>query len=192
MSMKKNWIASDHHLGHKNILNFLRRDKVTKIRGQFKDIDHHDRVIVDNHNSVVDDNDRVYFLGDLAMSKAHLPKFNEFKGKKLLMKGNHDEEDLKHYSMFENVCGSRDRNYDGRKFIMTHIPLHTDCVERFDVNFHGHLHSNVINDPRYLCVSLEHTGYFPITIEEALDRVDQNKKHFARTGFVIDFSEKYL
>jgi calcineurin-like phosphoesterase family protein len=60
------------------------------------------------------------------------------------------------------------KDKDGNKVILSHIPIHPDCLGRFGTNIHGHLHQNKLDDTRYKCVSLEHTDYKPIQIFEAL------------------------
>jgi calcineurin-like phosphoesterase family protein len=68
------------------------------------------------------------------------------------------------------------------QFILSHIPLHPDCVgERFKRNVHGHLHGNRIMklniqsphelwepDPRYLCVCVEQINYTPVSFDDVL------------------------
>lgn len=68
--------------------------------------------------------------------------------------------------------------------ILSHIPIHPESLARFGCNIHGHLHANEVMvmeetrygdrkvpDPRYLCVSVEHTNYTPILFEDALKRI---------------------
>lgn len=62
------------------------------------------------------------------------------------------------------------KDHEGHKVILSHIPIHPESVGRFGTNIHGHLHYQKVDDPRYVCVSLEHTDYFPIEIHEALKR----------------------
>ena len=53
---------------------------------------------------------------------------------------------------------------------MSHVPLHPASLGRWGANVHGHLHSNFVKDPvwpdkpdqRYICVSVEHTDYYPL------------------------------
>jgi calcineurin-like phosphoesterase family protein len=50
-------------------------------------------------------------------------------------------------------------------------------LERFGCNVHGHLHSNRVLDsegnidPRYFCVSVEHTDFKPIPLEEVKTKI---------------------
>lgn len=192
-SMNKNWIISDTHFGHNNALKFTRSDG--KPLRPFSSVDEMDRTMIEKWNAVVADTDRVYHLGDVVINKKFLEYVRSLKGRKIAILGNHDEEKAARFLEvgFEDVRGSRDRKYgELGSFIATHIPIHPVSIERFRVNFHGHMHSGYVDDPRYLCVSVEHTNYAPITLEEAFARVAQNEKQFEVTGHVIDWSAKYV
>lgn len=51
------------------------------------------------------------------------------------------------------------------EFIFTHIPIHTESIKRYRGNIHGHLHMNMIDDPRYLNICVEHWDYTPQPLE---------------------------
>lgn len=59
------FLAADHHLAHEAILTF-KRDDGSPLR-DFASITEHDEYLICRHNSVVRPNDKVYFLGDVAM-----------------------------------------------------------------------------------------------------------------------------
>lgn len=166
----RTWVSADHHLGHRNILTF---DDVNGnlIRGaMFKDIEEHDNEIVERHNAIVDENDRVYMLGDVAINRRSLATLGRLRGRLVLVKGNHDIFRLKDYTpYFEDIRSYVvQKDKDGNKVILSHIPVHPDSLGRFGTNIHGHMHQNKLDDKRYICVSLEHTNYKPIQIHEAL------------------------
>lgn len=164
------FFASDHHFGHANILTFKREDG-TPLR-DFKDIDHMNEHIIKCHNEVVKPNDKVYFLGDVVMSRKNsaLKILERLNGEKILIKGNHDQCDAKAYlEYFKDIRGSH--QFEG--LIMTHIPIHPESLARWGLNVHGHLHSNVVKmalsqipDKRYFNVSMERINYTPISLEE--------------------------
>ena len=112
--------------------------------------------------------DKVYVLGDVALSKRHLPHLGRLHGKLTLVGGNHDSIGLKAYlPYFRDIVGAKEMKDE--RLVLTHIPIHTACVDRFGTNVHGHLHAETIDDPRYLCVSVEQTNYTPISLDEVLD-----------------------
>jgi len=52
--------------------------------------------------------------------------------------------------------------------IISHMPVHPSQLEyRANLNIHGHLHSHVLPDPRYVNVSMEQLeGWKPISKEK--------------------------
>lgn len=88
------WFASDHHFGHENIRRYEAR-----LRGHFSSADEMNDAILDIHNSLVDPDDTVYLLGDLAMGDfaRSITWAERLNGRKLLVAGNHD----KHSSAYE-------------------------------------------------------------------------------------------
>lgn len=167
----RTWVAADHHFGHANILNF-KRDDGTPLR-DFKTLDDHDETIIAAHNSVVSPEDRVYLLGDVVMVRRYLHKLGRLNGRLVLVKGNHDIFSLKDYSPYFDDIRSYvvQKDKDGHKVILSHMPVHPDSVGQDNTNIHGHLHYNKLDDARYVCVSMEHLPeYKPIQIYEALKR----------------------
>ena len=169
------FFASDHHFGHKNILTF-KRDDGTPLR-DFASVEAMDEHIVKCHNSAVGPRDKVYFLGDVCMSRkskdlAILARLN---GEKVLIKGNHDQCSAEAYlAYFKDIRGSH--QFDG--LIMTHIPIHPESLARWGLNVHGHLHYNVVRmslaqipDRRYFNVGMERINYTPISLEEVKKQV---------------------
>ena len=171
--MAKTFLISDTHFGHANILTFFRSSGA--LLREFPDINTHDEYLIEQWNKTVSPNDKVYHLGDVGFKSfsklgAILERLN---GTKVLIKGNHDGFKLSQYAQyFKDVRGSHQLD----KFILTHIPIHPQSVERWTANIHGHLHANTIqeripglglqDDPRYINVSVEQIGYKPIDFEE--------------------------
>lgn len=168
--MSNIFFCSDHHFGHANILNFKREDG-TPLR-DFQDIDHMNEIIVQRHNLTVRPGDKVYFLGDVVMSRktSALEILGRMNGEKILVKGNHDQCKPEAYlKYFKDIRGSH--QFEG--LIMTHIPIHPESLARWGLNVHGHLHYQVVKMPlsqipdrRYFNVSMERINYTPISLEE--------------------------
>lgn len=148
---------SDLHLGHENICKFEGSN-----RGNCKTVEEHDEWIISQWNSVVQKTDLVWVLGDVAFTKEGLAKVKRLKGTKKLVLGNHDtfgnEEYLKYFGKLYGFT-----KYKG--MWLSHAPIH-ECSLRSMKNIHGHLHSSKIDDPRYICVSVEQLGGIPRTLEE--------------------------
>lgn len=146
-----NYITSDLHLQHKRIIEFC-----PESRGHFASTEEMTEGIINNINSVVTDNDRLYILGDIAFCPPgqavdYLKRIN---GEKVIIWGNHDRK-LRGSTEFEyqkSLMGVIDnRDYLATHFkvddkncnvVMMHFPIYSwDGVRFGGFHFFGHLHS---------------------------------------------------
>lgn len=194
------FVISDTHFGHTNSWAKFKLPNGDPLR-PFSSNEEMDEAMIERWNAKVSPQDTVYHLGDVVIKKSSLELVKRLNGKKRLVRGNHDIFHDKHYREvgFEKMYGVR---VFVDKFILSHIPLHPDCVtDRFKVNVHGHLHANEVTrqipvqqtdewvsalshteiDPRYLCVSVEHTNYEPLSFEEVEARI---ARRWEATGYV--------
>jgi calcineurin-like phosphoesterase family protein len=132
--------------------------------------------MVYSHNRVVKPKDKVYFLGDVTTSRSaeSLEILARMNGEKVLIKGNHDQHKAAQYLKYFKDIRGVDPHISG--FVLSHVPLHPDCLTRWGTNIHGHLHSNVIlldnkPDPRYVSACMEQIDYTPISLEEIKAKV---------------------
>lgn len=164
------WAIGDTHWGHNNIVKFVDHEG-NKIR-PWDDILAMEEAMVELWNETVSPNDYVIHLGDVAINRSGydrvMPRLN---GKKILVMGNHDTFHMSTYlEHFQHVTGMITAN----RCVMTHAPIHTDSVNRFGINVHGHLHSNRVLDKdgfpnhRYLCLSAERTVFKPVDLNQAV------------------------
>lgn len=179
--MTKTWVTADPHWGHAGVCRFMGPDDATKLR-PWDDPEEMDAAMIKNWNAVVSPQDRVYVLGDLAINRKAIHKIGLCHGRKVLVKGNHDIFALKDYlPYFDDIRAYVvKKTPQGGKLIMSHIPIHEESLGRWGLNVHGHLHSQtvkkktqyntLVEDKRYVCVSVEQTNFTPITLEEAVSR----------------------
>jgi calcineurin-like phosphoesterase family protein len=175
--MSNLFYISDLHFGHANILTFKRADG-TPLR-DFTDLEHMHSVMEERWNAVVRERDTVYVLGDVAIARRGLQMLSRLRGRKVLIKGNHDIFKLADYTEhFADI-----RAYDVKQGLaFSHIPVHPESLARFGCNVHGHLHYREVlddagnPDPRYFNVSCERLDFIP------LSREDLHKAIVARGG----------
>lgn len=164
------WLIADTHFGHANLLSKIKGEDGLPLR-LFSSIEEMHRTIIENWNSRVKANDIVYHLGDVAFGKNNLHIMGVLNGKKILIKGNHDNLPIEQYMLyFSDVRSYKEVNGS----ILSHIPIHESSLTRYKYNIHGHIHRGQVMkdsmpDRRYINVSVEQTGYRPITIEEAFN-----------------------
>ena len=162
----KNFVISDTHFGHSNILTFEHNGN--KVR-EFDSVDHMDETMIENWNRVVRPVDRVYHLGDIVMNRRCMPILDRLNGKKVLIKGNHDIFKLSDYlPYFDDIRAYK--VFPKHMIILSHIPIHPSQMNRFKLNIHGHIHTNILDDDRYLNVSVEKINYTPLDLNEILEK----------------------
>ena len=78
------WFTSDLHFGHANIIEYSGRP--------FHDVNHMNQALIERWNALVQPDDIVWVLGDVAMGRIDetLPLVQQLAGHKRLVAGNHD------------------------------------------------------------------------------------------------------
>lgn len=181
------WFISDTHFFHENILKFTGDDG--KLIRNFNDVTEMNERMIQEWNSRVKPQDKVYHLGDVFLGvqfpSAAVALIKTLNGHKRLMLGNHDHIEQPAYREFERIelwTGGKFKQYN---FVASHIPLRPDQMRDGEFNVHGHIHQNKIqgmllkpgipgtlpsvvygDDPRYINVCVEHTNYCPIHLDE--------------------------
>lgn len=134
----------------------------------------HDEMLISNWNSVVNNDDIVWFLGDFAFAK-HIGTDRvkeigrKLKGHKKMVYGNHDREKPEFYYScgFEEVC-VRPTLLKGW-FLLSHAP--SMYMNKYPLFFYvyGHVHSHegfYTKTENSRCVCVERTDFKPIQIHE--------------------------
>lgn len=167
------YLTSDLHFNHKNILKYEPNSR------PFATIEEMNNTLISNWNKVVQPQDTVYVLGDLAMgrnedSRACIEQLN---GKIELIRGNHDNKArLEMYSELGiKIHDIYYLNYKGLFFILLHFPLENKDFSKmiFESNkevilLYGHVHSKgqpgFINNSYH--VGVDTNNLTPISIEQ--------------------------
>ena len=154
----KYWLISDTHLGHHNLEDYESRPEDFTIQ------------IINNWNTLVNDNDLIIHLGDVILSgKDNYNRWvTNLRGRKILIKGNHDSGSYKFYLEhgWDFVCEYFVWKIYGLQILFSHKPM--IIWSGIDINIHGHSHSrgNFISDKHRLFI-LEH-HYKPIELRTFL------------------------
>lgn len=170
------WFYSDPHFDQSSMVDGKYTIDGDKLR-PFETVEEMNETIVANHNAVVKPSDHVYCLGDFAMKKESVEKWApRLNGHGRILLGNHDIFGYKFYARFFEKVGAY-RYFDDLLF--SHIPVAPwSCGAR--VNVHGHCHRSkplfydvpnpdargFVKSQRYVNISLEHTNYRPVSLEE--------------------------
>lgn len=155
------WFISDTHFNHENIIKYCNRP--------FKNSKQMDEYIIKQWNSVVNEEDIVYHLGDFALGLSfdeYKDLFDKLNGQIILIRGNHDrkgKEFLKRIGFIEVYKKLTIGNY-----ILSHRPLNKKQIPADFINIHGHIHNNDYKEGfdknKYINISVEKINYKPIWI----------------------------
>ncbi len=164
---------ADLHLGHKNIW---------KYRPVFESTLHNDLYFMHLLAEVCKKRGTMYFLGDIVFDEKYLDFIDSLPGTKILVPGNHCSE----YISTKKLCEVFDEVHamvKYKEFWLTHAPIHPAEL-RNKKNVHGHVHTESINSPEYLNVSVDSSfmNFFPRTLHEvrqAFEKVNTEQKIFA-------------
>lgn len=174
--MSKNiFFISDTHFGHANMITFVNYDG-TRMR-PFNSVEECDELMIENWNKIVKPTDRIYHLGDVVYKCKNRDEIMQrLNGEKVLIKGNHDRDQLGWYmKYFKDIRGTH--HIDGN-YLLGHFPIHSDSKGRFVRQLHGHIHAQEVMktvwyptgfgiepDPWYRNCCVEVSDYAPIPFE---------------------------
>ena len=161
------YFTSDMHLGHEAIIRMQKRP--------FENAEEMNRILIENYNSVVQKNDTVYFLGDIC-HRIGVDSANELiaslKGKKYLIKGNHDKKYDE--SLFVEIRDFMTISANGHHISLMHYPMLSWPRSHYgSIMLHGHIHAdesynltNRTDGIRRYDVGVEANNYMPVSIRQ--------------------------
>lgn len=174
----KTYFTSDWHIGHKNIIRLGERP--------FENEGQMSATLIQNYNEVIQDDDLVYFVGDIFWNHQLAPYYvQSLKGHKILILGNHDkgfkEKGRDKYRQFYYDAGfihiyTCDSIPVGKYEVMiNHFPYqNNDPNQRYRDHrlpdngkwlIHGHIHQNGFVKDRQINVSVEMWDYKPVSLD---------------------------
>jgi calcineurin-like phosphoesterase family protein len=160
----KVWFTSDLHFGHKSVLYFHpeRREAAGITLEELQEdnkaaIIKHDEWLIEKWNKTISKEDFVYILGDFCLgNKEYTEKIlNRLRGRKFLIKGNHDKscQGLEHYFQWVGDIKEAKFSHNQYKFIkegetfaveMCHFPMFSwNRRPHGTSHLHGHCHGSI-------------------------------------------------
>jgi calcineurin-like phosphoesterase family protein len=179
---KNIFFISDFHLFHKNVIKFDNRPFITK--DGLPDLPNMHKTLIKNWNSVVDDNDIVFYLGDLCFGRKEWANEIIFglKGTIHYIIGNHDEyNDIVNYKRFESVSDLIDLKIHDNKvandvhMVLCHYPIYSwNRGHHGSYHIHGHSHMSLSKDEfhktrRIYDVGCNGWDYTPVSYKKILE-----------------------
>ena len=170
----KVWFTSDLHFWHKNICKYCDRP--------YESVEEMNEGIIQNWNSVVQEDDVVFVLGDLGfcgIEKLRL-LISHLKGNIFLIQGNHDSDKvvnklyeeglIKDYFKLLEVTIVNDEECPNQQLTLCHFPM-IDWYnkEKGAWMIHGHQHQlpeTPSCSPKHYDIGLDKNGMIPISFEQ--------------------------
>lgn len=187
--MQKYYFSSDQHLGHKRIFT-----KPNGLRFKpFSNIDDYTEWYINLHNSIVSQNDLVYFLGDFSFynrkkTEDILKKLN---GRIHFIYGNHDR---KISEGVESTGTLRTLSFNKEKITLCHYPMRTWYKSHRDYKMlHGHEHGKIT--PLKNSIDVGFNIYGKLLELNEIIRIIQFSNNILDNGFVgtnYEMATKYL
>ena len=118
----------------------------------FANIEEMNTYMLKNWNKKITNGDTVYILGDIAFrgrNDALIGLFARLRGRKVLIKGNHDDlTDYRYKQLFEEICEYKELtdNFNGQayKLVLCHYPiLMWNNQHKGSILLYGHTHNSV-------------------------------------------------
>jgi len=167
--MPNTYFLSDSHYSHANIIKYCPDTR------PFKNVEEMNHHMISEWNSVVNDDDTVYFLGDFMFGKGSGWIFYQLKGLKHLIRGNHDYEETRelHWESQHSILDLKPINK--MNVILCHYPLESwDRMGRGSIHLHGHIHSTptdrkILSIKNRFDVGVDRIGFQPRTLIDIIN-----------------------
>jgi calcineurin-like phosphoesterase family protein len=170
------WVTSDLHLGHYNIIEYCNRP--------FKSLEEMDEVLIRNWNNWILPRDKVFYLGDLARRNQG-QYLSRLKGRIVRVNGNHDGAPGHRWLIV--------KGYDVAAALIHNPADAYEITEPYDWLVHGHVHNNapfLDVERRRINVSVDVTDFKPVPLDYVL-RALSYYKHTGGDLSLRDLKETY-
>ena len=160
------FFTSDSHFGHAGVLAMSARP--------FASIEEHDEALVAAWNASVGPRDEVWHLGDFALGASPqrcVALFRRLRGRKCLVRGNHDRRrvlDLPWHEQHDLAS----RRIEGQRVVLSHYPMRAwPGVWRGSIHLFGHTHGSLPDTSQSCDVGVDRWAYRPVTLREIQERL---------------------
>lgn len=201
------YFISDLHIGHKNIIDYCNRE--------FRSVEEMDTYVLNSINSLLNEDDTLYILGDISLNHDLAVKFlSNLKCNKVVISGNHDrtfikqgnpsKKSLKAIEEFKNA-GVSDIHQEleitlknGMRALLSHFPYAKETdpesvrnyndrpIDKGLILLHGHMHCHYLKNKRMIDVGFDNK-YLPYS-EDQIVEIIEDKMDYIKSR-ITDFYE---
>lgn len=172
------YVTADEHYGDEHIIKFCYRP--------FDSVLRQTQQLTWRFNRAVNHEDMIYHLGDFSFYNSITTQIllSGLTGKHIIIRGNHDRGPASLVNCgFVAALDEAVISWEGKKFLLSHRPVY-EIRSGIDGVIHGHIHNISPEEieargedphipPWNVNVSVEVTGYRPITMGEVLKRLEE-------------------
>ena len=157
------WFTSDEHYGHKNIIDFCNRP--------FGSVHEMNKLLMENHNSVVSPKDIVFHLGDFSLvndtEKVYRDYIDRLNGIHYFLRGSHDK-----WLKDKNAPYVIEMVVNGQHIVISHYAMRTWPRSHWNTwHLFGHSHGGVPPYGKSFDVGVDCTDYFPLDFQGVCDKM---------------------
>lgn len=183
------YFTSDHHFGHKNIIQLCNRP--------FKNLEEMDEELIRRWNETIKPEDTVYHLGDFSLSIKPVKEYvRRLNGQKILIAGNHDKchqfqkNNTRYKDEYKRLGFYDVYDYDVTHFSenltadLSHFPYENGDDVRYIKLFprddgrwllHGHVHNKWRVKDKMINVGVDVWDFYPVSIAKILEIIKGEK-----------------
>ena len=178
----KRYFTADIHFADDR-LHLFGRDLIAK------DSEEMDNLIIKNWNNTVKEEDIVYVLGDVSFTKEDIVKVKELNGKKILIRGNYDQQFTQDQLLiyFDEVYDSLNIFIGDEEVYLNHYPMETINME---MSLVGHVHSLWRVQRNMINVSLDAWHFIPVSEDKIKFTINAIRKFYDENVFVGEYIKK--
>jgi calcineurin-like phosphoesterase family protein len=169
------YVFTDPHFGHEKLMRIHRPEF-----GTVEEM--HERILKNYNDTIINNDIKVYWLGDLGNKEFIEELLPKMRGYKILILGNHDKYAKSFYNKYFNEVHETGIFWS-KRILLSHHPL---PVEEGIINVHGHTHQIDIKTGQHFNVCVERTDYKPVPMknfEKALGNIPKPNRRFMQEWY---------
>ena len=164
------FFTADEHYGHKNIIKYCNRP--------FSSAEEMDDLLIENHNSVVSENDITIHAGDFSIrtnkDEVYQRYIEKLNGRHIFLRGSHDKWLPRHHdlSIFE-------KNIEGQHIVICHYALRVWSRSHYNSwQLYGHSHGKLAPQGKQWDVGVDNNNYFPVSFDQIQEIMSDRPDNF--------------
>jgi calcineurin-like phosphoesterase family protein len=147
------FFTGDEHAGHRNIIDYCDRP--------FSSVEEMDEAIIQQHNAVVRDGDKVIHVGDFTLGTDAAKYIRRLRGKHTFLKGSHDR------WLGEHAPSILEVKIDGQLIVACHYAMRVWPKSHYNSwQVYGHSHGRLPPIGKQHDVGVDNNDFMPVSYDQ--------------------------